>query len=110
MNFVAVRLQQNVGENGEGGAGADYVLHLLQAFEQFFFCNTEFHDGKEHLRCKALDFIRPPQSQRKSFRELRSSRYLCSELSKRDRLANIVLLGHASLYQFTSVQDRAVIA
>ena len=81
MNFVAVRLQQNVGENGEGGAGADYVLHLLQAFEQFFFCNTEFHDGKEHLRCKALDFIRQPQSQRKSFRELRSSRYLCSELS-----------------------------
>jgi hypothetical protein len=35
-------------------------LNLLQTFEQFFFRYTKFHyDG---LRCKALGFIRQPQS------------------------------------------------
>ena len=60
MNFVAVRLQQNVGKNRKSRARADYVLDLLQAFEQLFFRDTEFHDGKERLRCKAFDFIRQP--------------------------------------------------
>src|SRR4030095_249989 len=60
MAFVAVRLKQNVGKDGKSGAGADHVLDLLQAFEQFFFRDTKFHyDG---LRCKALGFVRQPQS------------------------------------------------
>src|SRR5262249_6947389 len=55
MNFVAVRLQKNIGKNRKSSAGADHVLDLLQAFKQFFFRYTEFHyDG---LRCKALGFI-----------------------------------------------------
>src|SRR6266487_1563844 len=60
MDFVAVRLKQNVGKDGKSGAGADHVLNLLQAFEQFFSRDTKFHyDG---LRCKALGFVRQPQS------------------------------------------------
>src|SRR4029077_10845580 len=60
MDFVAVRLKQNIGKDGKSGAGADHVLDLLQAFEQFFFRDTKFHyDG---LRCKALGFVRQPQS------------------------------------------------
>ena len=60
MDFVAVRLKQNVGKDGKSGAGADHVLDLLQAFEQFFFRDTKFHyDG---LRCKALGFVRQQQS------------------------------------------------
>src|SRR5919197_945808 len=43
MNFVAVRLQKNIGKNGKSGAGANDVLDLLQAFEQFFFRDTKFH-------------------------------------------------------------------
>src|SRR5437667_8789606 len=35
MDFVAVRLEQNIGKDGKSGAGADHVLDLLQAFEQF---------------------------------------------------------------------------
>jgi hypothetical protein len=44
MNFILVRLQQNVGKDRKSGASADYVLNLLQTFEQFFFCNAKFHD------------------------------------------------------------------
>src|SRR5207237_10716237 len=60
MDFVAVRLKQNVGKDRKSGARADHVLHLLQVFEQFFFRDTKVHyDG---LRCKALGFVRQPQS------------------------------------------------
>jgi len=45
MDFILVRLQQNVGKNRKRGASADYVLDLLQTFEQFFFCNAKFHDN-----------------------------------------------------------------
>jgi hypothetical protein len=58
VNFIAVRLQKNIGKNGEGSAGTNDVLDLLQAFEQFLFRDAKFHyDG---LRCKALGFIRQP--------------------------------------------------
>jgi hypothetical protein len=40
-------------------------LDLLQTFKQLFFCDIEFHDGKERLRCKAFDFIRQPQSRKR---------------------------------------------
>src|SRR5207237_9791399 len=60
MYFVAVRLTQNVGKDRKSGARADHVLDLLQAFEQFFFGDTKFH--YEGLRCKALGFVRQPQS------------------------------------------------
>jgi hypothetical protein len=60
MNFVTVRLQKNIGKDRKSSASADDVLDLLQTFEQFFFRYTKFHyDG---LRCKALAFIRQPQS------------------------------------------------
>src|SRR5437667_6028311 len=60
MDFVAVRLKQNVGKDGKSCARADHVLDLLQAFEQLFCRDTKFpYDG---LRCKALGFIRQPQS------------------------------------------------
>ena len=63
MEFFRVSLQQNVGKNRQSGAGADYVLDLLQTFEQFFFRNTKFHYNRQAvLRCKAFDFIRQPQS------------------------------------------------
>ena len=47
MNFLLVSLQENVGKNRKGRARADHVLDLLQAFEQFFFRDAEFHDGRE---------------------------------------------------------------
>src|SRR5436189_2114527 len=60
MDFPAVRLKQNIRKDGKSGACADHVLDLLQAFEQFFFRDAKFHyDG---LRCKALGFVRQPQS------------------------------------------------
>jgi hypothetical protein len=62
MDFVLAGLQQNVGKDRKSGAGADYILDLLQAFEQFFFRNAKFHDEQKRLRCNALVFIRQPQS------------------------------------------------
>src|SRR5438105_7971736 len=60
MDFVALRLQKDVGKNGKSRAGADDVLDLLQTIEQLFLRYAKFHyDG---LRCKASGFIRQPQS------------------------------------------------
>ena len=42
MNFILVRLQQNVGKDRKSGARTDHVLNLLQTFEQFFFCKLNF--------------------------------------------------------------------
>src|SRR5580704_11409713 len=42
MDFLAARLKQNVGKDGKSGAGADHVLDLLQAFEQFSFATLNF--------------------------------------------------------------------
>jgi hypothetical protein len=58
MDLILVGLQQNVGKNWKRSAGADYILDLLQAFEQFFFRNAKFHDEQKRLRCKAFDFVR----------------------------------------------------
>ena len=45
-DFVAVGLQQNVGKNRQGRARADDVLDLLQTFEQLFFGDAKFHEGR----------------------------------------------------------------
>jgi hypothetical protein len=47
VNFAPFGLEQDVRENGQGGARADDVLHLLQTFEQLFFSGAEFHVGAE---------------------------------------------------------------
>jgi hypothetical protein len=44
MDFVAIRLEQDVRKNRQGRARADYILNLLQAFEQLFFGDAKFHE------------------------------------------------------------------
>jgi hypothetical protein len=60
MDFIAMRLQKNIGKDRKSSAGANDILDLLQTFKQFLFRDTKFHyDG---LRCIALGFIRQQQS------------------------------------------------
>ena len=47
VNFIAIRLQQDIGKNRQRRARADDVLNLLQTFEEFFFRDAKFHESGE---------------------------------------------------------------
>src|ERR1041385_630839 len=105
MNFILVGMQQNVGKNRQSRAGTDYVLDLLQTFEQFFFGNTKFHDEQKRLRCSASDFIRQAAISHRDIgilpMRMRWKRILSSPLKRAVdegyRLANVILFGHSFL-------------
>ena len=57
----AVRLQQDVGEDRQGGSGADHVLDLLQALEEILLVDVEFHVSRRGVE-RTLKLSRPLRS------------------------------------------------